>query len=98
MINPGYLADELHKIISYSDVEYLFYGEEFKNADLTKILAEVDISTTPNLKQTIPIELKAAIDFMKKGAEELTEEQKQRIYELKQLPDCKDTACMLFTS
>ena len=98
LINPGYLADELHKIISYSDVEYLFYGEEFKNADLTKILAEVDISTTPNLKQTIPIELKAAIDFMKKGAEELTEEQKQRIYELKQLPDCKDTACMLFTS
>ena len=71
LINPGYLADELHKIISYSDVEYLFYGEEFKNADLTKILAEVDISTTPNLKQTIPIELKAAIDFMKKGAEEL---------------------------
>ena len=66
LINPGYLADELHKIISYSDVEYLFYGEEFKNADLTKILAEVDISTTPNLKQTIPIELKAAIDFMKK--------------------------------
>ena len=58
----------------------------------------MDISTTPNLKQTIPIELKAAIDFMKKGAEELTEAQKQRIYELKQLPDCKDTACMLFTS
>lgn len=98
LINPGYLADELHKIISYSDVEYLFYGEEFKNADLEKILADVDISTTPNLKQTIPIELKDAVDFMKKGAAELTEKQQKRICELKKLPKCKDTACMLFTS
>ena len=98
LINPGYLADELHKIISYSDVEYLFYGEEFKNTDLTKILADVDISTTPNLKQTIPIELREAVDFMKKGAAELTKEQKDRICQLKRLPDCKDTACMLFTS
>lgn len=98
LINPAYLSDELHKIVSYSKVEYLFYGEEFKSADLTAILDEVDLEKTPCLRQTIPIELQDAIDFMVEGARKLTDEQKQRIAELKKLPKPDDIACMLFTS
>lgn len=98
LINPGYLADELHKIISYANVEYLFYGEEFKGADLTAILESVDLATTPCLRQTIPIELQDAVDFMVEGAKNLTTGEMARIEELKALPREEDIACMLFTS
>lgn len=98
LINPGYLADELHKIISYANVEYLFYGEEFKGADLTSILDNVDLTTTPCLRQTIPIELQDAVDFMVEGAKNLTTGEMARIEELKRLPREEDVACMLFTS
>lgn len=98
LINPGYLADELHKIISYANVEYLFYGEEFKGTDLTAILDDVDLSTTPCLRQTIPIELQDAVDFMVEGAKNLTTREMARIEQLKALPREEDIACMLFTS
>ncbi len=98
LINPGYLSGELHKIISYSKVEYLFYGEEFKGADLQEILDGVDISSVPHLKQTIPIELPDAVKMLMEGSKVLSTEQKARVAALRSKPKYDDVACMLFTS
>jgi len=98
LVNPGYLASELYKVLAYAQIEYLFYGETFKDRDLNAILEELDLLEHPYLKQTIPIELEDAISFMVEGAKRLTEADYERIRQLKAIPKPKDVACMLFTS
>lgn len=98
LINPGYLGAELYKILEYSELDFLFYGEKFKNEELSKILEELDFSKLTGLKRIIQIENKTYMEMMKKGAMDLTSEQKKCIHDLKAAVDYKDTACMLFTS
>lgn len=98
LVNPGYLADELYRMLEYAEIEYLFYGETFKDQSLTDIIDHLDLSKHPKLKQTIPIELEDAVDFMKEGATQLTDADFDRIKELKRIPKADDVACMLFTS
>ncbi len=98
LVNPGYLASELYKVLSYAKIEYLFYGETFKDQNLTEIIDALDLKEHPLLRQTIPIELEDAIQFMVDGAREMTDEDRKRIAELKAKPRPQDTACMLFTS
>lgn len=98
LVNPGYLADELYRVLSYAQIEFLFYGETFKDQKMADIIDQLDLNEHPYLKQTIPIELDDAIRFMIDGARSLTAEDCVRIEALKAIPKPHDIACMLFTS
>lgn len=98
LINPGYQVDEFYSVLSYAQIEYLFYGETFKGKRLSHVLEQIDLKMHPYLKQTIPIELQDAIDFMRQGAEAMTKADRNEVQELAKKVTPEDIACMLFTS
>ncbi len=98
LVNPGYLADELYRVLSYAEIEFLFYGETVEDRNLNEIIDHLDLLEHPYLKQTVPIEMDDAVRFMIDGAKALTAKDYERIEYLKSIPKPHDVACMLFTS
>jgi len=98
LINPGYREEELYRTLSYAEVEYLFYGDSYKDVSLPKILSKIDLKQNPRLKQTIPIEAPEAVAFMHENAAKMTEEDRHTVGKLRELVQPEDIACMLFTS
>lgn len=98
LINPGYQEEELYRVLAYAKIEYLFYGESFKEMVLPEVLERIDLKENPLLKQVIPIELQDAVDFMVEQAGKMTETDREAVREMRKQVEPKDVACMLFTS
>ena len=98
LMNPGYLEEEAHQILSYAEVEYLFYGEQYKDLMIPEILGRIDLRENPLLKQTIPIEAHEAIVFMQENAARMTETDRKLIRELRAKVSPGDLSSMIFTS
>lgn len=98
LVNPGYQTEELYNVIEYAKVEYLFYGESYKEMNLPDIIDHMDLKRYPFLKQTIPIELEDAIRFMEVGAAKMDQNAFIVVNHLKENIQAEDIACMLFTS
>ena len=98
LMNPGYLEEEAHKILSYAEVEYLFYGDRYKDLMIPEILDRIDLKANPLLKQTIPIEAHEAIVFMQENAAKMTEDDRKLIRELRSRVVADDLSSMIFTS
>lgn len=98
LMNPGYLEEEAHKILSYAEVEYLFYGDGYKDLMIPEILDRIDLKANPLLKQTIPIEAHEAIVFMQENAAKMTEDDRKLIRELRSKVVPEDLSSMIFTS
>lgn len=98
LINPGYQEEELYRVLAYAKIEYLFYGESFKEMVLPEVLERIDLKQNPLLKQAIPIELQEAVDFMVEQAGKMTEEDRALVREVRKQVQPEDIACMLFTS
>ena len=98
LVNPGYQSRELYDVLAYARTEYLFYGETFKDMDMNRVLEELDLRQHPYLKQTIPIELPDAIEFMVEGAKKMAADSHEKVQALSSKIAPEDVACMLFTS
>ena len=98
LMNPGYLEEEAHQILSYAEVEYLFYGDRYKDLMIPEILDRIDLRENPLLKQTIPIEAHEAIVFMQENAAKMTEDDRKLIKELRSKVAPEDLSSMIFTS
>jgi len=98
LMNPGYLEEEAHQILSYAEVEYLFYGDKYKDLIIPEILDRIDLRENPLLKQTIPIEAHEAIVFMQENAARMTADDRALIRKLRASVKPDDLSSMIFTS
>ncbi len=98
LINPGYQEEELYRVLAYAKIEYLFYGESFKEMVLPEVLGRIDLKENPLLKQAIPIELQDAVDFMVEQAGKMTDADRELVRKVRKQVQPEDIACMLFTS
>lgn len=100
LINTCYKETELEKILKYSDVEYIFYGNGIKDLNYKDILDKINISNLPKLKNTFPLEKNDDIKWYRRSdypSDMPVDDCKKLIQALNQV-NAKDTASIMFTS
>ena len=55
LFGPQNKEQELEQLLRYSDVEYLCYGDGFKEVDFQKVIEQISIKGLPKLKGFLPI-------------------------------------------
>lgn len=98
LINTCYKEKELTQILSYADVEYLFYGEEFRQVRYEEVIRRLNRRELPLFKQALSIgaaEEERRRTFLEQP---LTEEERRLLGDAKAQVLPGDTAAMLFTS
>lgn len=100
LINTCYKETELEKILKYSDVEYIFYGNGIKDLNYKDILDKINISNLPKLKNTFPLEKNDDIKWYRRSdypSDMPVDDCKKLIQAINQV-NAKDTASIMFTS
>lgn len=100
LINTCYKETELEKILKYSDVEYIFYGNGIKDLNYKDILDKINISNLPKLKNTFPLEKNDDIKLYRRSdypSDMPVDDCKKLIQAINQV-NAKDTASIMFTS
>jgi fatty-acyl-CoA synthase len=55
LIGPQNKRQEIEQLLLYSDVEYLCYGDGFKEVDFQKVIEQIDMQGLPKIKGLLPI-------------------------------------------
>jgi fatty-acyl-CoA synthase len=101
IINTCYLEKELLEVINYADVEYMYYGDGYKNVNYLDIIDNIQGSGATKVKKWmhIGIDNKGAwITRESFVSAEKTEKSRLLIKELLNEVSPGQIACMLFTS
>ena len=94
ILNYSYKAIEVQSLVSYADVEFLYYGESTGSLSYPNILAQMQ-KKAPLLKLCRDL---TALFQDAAGKGDVGEEIRQRLEAVKSAVTTDDTACMLFTS
>lgn len=98
IFNYSYKHLEMKSVVSYADIEYLFYGESTGSIDYLEIINKIK-KNLPKLKDyfsIISIFDKAFV--LQKSGNVIEWETLETVNKVKKLVTTEDTACMLFTS
>lgn len=98
LLNPGSCSSELEQILDYAKVEYLFYGESYKETSLEEVLHNALEGTEISLKKMCAMEKPDFLIEMKQAADVITQKQQVQLQEMLDRQNAKDIAAMLFTS
>lgn len=101
LINTCYKAEELSKILEYTDVQYVYYGSDYKDGIFRKIIEEILEQTPCHVKKWIPIGKDNSASWMSEGtfvSAEKTLKAKAKLSLLKKEVKPEEVAAILFTS
>ncbi|WP_066497954.1 class I adenylate-forming enzyme family protein [Abyssisolibacter fermentans] len=98
VFNYSYKHLEMKNVLSYADIEYLFYGESTGSIDYLKIINKVN-KGLPKLKDHFSIiSIFNEATELQKSDDATVWQNIEKLNKVKRLVTTEDTACMLFTS
>lgn len=99
LINPNYKEEELIQIFQYSDVQYVCYGDFYKQANNREIINSLKEKIIGKVEKYISIGKDECINFCKsQSLQKLTSANMERLQQAECKVTPKDNASMMFTS